>query len=913
MFGVDNRSKTSHDNIILSNNLNNSNTTTHPKNTNHNTKSNHFKWHFKLRNKKNTPQNTNTNNNIHYVDTINTTSNNLISNNCRCCGITLHYPTDVNRIKCLTCNTYFILNNDNSSCTPLSDSNSPMFNNNSFENDTLVSYNSLKDAIKKDEININLNKNSNISIHKSYENVDQLIRYSFTNHEVLNKCFSLNNHSIPLNFHEIGKFYSLLLKLPTKRPFFKLLTYSLYILKHPPKFENFDQVHWLLILFEIPLHNDCLINKINPKLPVECNNLCYDILKRLIGLLSSLNSNILRHLMNLWSRLPVKDFSYKINFINLYITFHLNRLFTHLIYDKLGNHIPTNKTEDDITFKNKFNFKDLIKNNDSSLLASLGFYDDDLINCNDLSSYNFNENLKISISFYSDCWHLKSACHLMSVLFYANRKHHKVEIDSFYNSLIDYINLKQDFDIWQFNNTFMEHEKNIKLHQENYTTDHLLMEQNKSYLGITTVNGVYKRSNFTICSYPFLISLGSKIKILEYESKKLMGLKAEEAFLASVIDGSKTNDIFFKLRIRRDHITNDSLRQIQSHPKSIRKSLKVEFVNEQGIDAGGLKKEWFLLLTKELFDENKGLISYKNEKKLAYFAILHKSNNIEKANSTDDTKNLELYYLLGVFIGMAIYNSIILDITFPKFLYKKLLNPEYKATIEDLKEVEPTMVSNFNKLSKLDDITNLGLKFEISINDIYDNIKNYELIPNGSNIPVDDTNKFYYINKYTRFLLDEIVDKQFTQFFNGFRHAMGTDSLNLFTPFEIQKLVTGSDEYNKENSKLDIEILKNVSKFTNCSNDDIIVIWFWKYFEHLSIMQQKRLLRFITGTDRIPALGLSSIQLKITILIDNKFSTRLPISHTCFNEICLWEYESFDILRAKLDTAINESEGFALQ
>lgn len=38
----------------------------------------------------------------------------------------------------------------------------------------------------------------------------------------------------------------------------------------------------------------------------------------------------------------------------------------------------------------------------------------------------------------------------------------------------------------------------------------------------------------------------------------------------------------------------------------LKKSLRIEFVGEDGVDAGGLRKEWFLLLVRQLFDPQYG-------------------------------------------------------------------------------------------------------------------------------------------------------------------------------------------------------------------------------------------------------------------------------------------------------------------
>lgn len=871
----------------------------------------YLRWTNKILNKKQTIQETSTgaSKNDEFTSVIGLKPDSALhlqSTHCRCCGTTLNFPNHINRIKCLVCNTYFSIgvidasnsidtgNSELATATTTTASKLEAASQNVMDN-TLIppaSLSSLKLAIKNDELLIKTNLNNTQSIHKAYKNVDALIEKSFGKLESLNSCFQLKkgqHQKLNLNLEEIKLFYNLLIELPTKRPIFKLLTYSLYLLKHPPLNLKVHQLNWILIILEIPLLYQSLIGK--NSLSPHFNDVCYDITKRILGIISMVDKLSMKCLIDFWSRLPVTQFVEKVNFINLYITFHINRLYTHSLFDKFGQNTKLKETEDDINYKEKMNSKS-IKSLNSNYKCILDLLD---------SGSNFDHiNLKISISSYSECWHLRTACHLMSYLFHSNQKYHKVEDSCFYNSLVDYVNVRQDYDVWQFNNSFTEHEKNSK----DLTNHYLLMEKNKSYLGISVFNGVYKRSVFTLCSYPFLISLGSKISILEHDAKREMILKAEQAFINSFVEGQKNHEIYFKMNIRREFITTDSLKQIQSHPNDVRKLLKINFINEQGIDAGGLKKEWFLLLTKELFDLKNRLITYNNENQFAYFAVNHNTDKIK----------YELYYLLGVVVGMAIYNSIILDIKFPKLLYKKLLG--FKTTFEDLFEIEPTIAKNLKQLGKMtsEEISNLSLNFEITIVDINNVSKTYELVENGSELHLNASNKFEYISKYSRYLLDKIVEKQFVQFSKGFRHVMGNNILTLFTPAEIQKLIIGDDNLNESN-RYDIEILKNISKFKNCDNQDIIVIWFWEYFNELSIEQQKKLMRFVTGSDRIPATGLTSLTFKVTKLrdISNVYSERLPISHTCFNEICLWEYKSKDALKAKIDLAINESEGFGLK
>ena len=50
------------------------------------------------------------------------------------------------------------------------------------------------------------------------------------------------------------------------------------------------------------------------------------------------------------------------------------------------------------------------------------------------------------------------------------------------------------------------------------------------------------------------------------------------------------------------------MRQISRKQSDLKKKLKVTFVGEPGLDMGGLTKEWFLLLIKQIFHENYGII-----------------------------------------------------------------------------------------------------------------------------------------------------------------------------------------------------------------------------------------------------------------------------------------------------------------
>ncbi|TID15756.1 hypothetical protein CANINC_004285 [Pichia inconspicua] len=753
---------------------------------------------------------------------------------CICCGNELKYPVDIYKVKCLVCTTYLSLDEKDSE----------------IKNDNLIlSYKTFKETLKIDP------SNSKVKI---------MLEEIFSSHSSLNQSFiqeknrSVSYDSPNLNFYDIKKFYYKLDKFSNQDILYQVLKSSVYLLKHPPYKLKFHQLNWLLIMFENTLLGHTLAG--TSKKGAKIDILCYEIVKRLIGIFSNLESSNLLYLLHWWSGLPKDEFENKINLINLYLSFHINRLHYHATYDKQGVHISPKETENDILYKENYHM--------------------------DITPV---DTIQVPVCMYNDSWHIKTACHLLSCFKLINNKYHKVSETQFYNSSVEHINIIQDFNIWQLNTKRDKKERNL----HNLTADILIMEQKRGYLGVSVYNGVYAYPSFTISEYSFLIPLSCKIAVLEQDSKRLMNILAEEALISSLVEGtSKNNDAYLRLRVHRDNITKDSLHQIMKKSSDVRKQLRIEFVGEPGIDGGGIKKEWFSLIINDIFDPRRGLIDYDNE--------------MGFANLSSNSHHFRLLYLLGEIIGMAISNSIILNIRFPTVMYKKLLG--HKTEFKDLYEMEPTIFNNLKKLSKMSDteIKQLQLTFEITFSG-----KNYELISNGKDTFVTGDNVSLYVEKYASFIVDGRIEEQFSHFSKGFHNVVDSKAFMMFSPKEAQKLIIGDEN---ENMKYDLYLLQTVTQYTCCSEEDNVVIWFWSFFEDLNVRKQHKLMKFITGTDMIPPLGINSMHFKVTKLEDiQKYSERLPVSHTCFNEICIWEYKSKEILAGKFIMAINESEGFTLK
>lgn len=63
------------------------------------------------------------------------------------------------------------------------------------------------------------------------------------------------------------------------------------------------------------------------------------------------------------------------------------------------------------------------------------------------------------------------------------------------------------------------------------------------------------------------------------------------------------------VRVRRNHLVEDAMDEVSRQlKKDLFKPLRVHFIGEEGIDAGGVKKEFFQLLVTELLCPDYGML-----------------------------------------------------------------------------------------------------------------------------------------------------------------------------------------------------------------------------------------------------------------------------------------------------------------
>lgn len=143
------------------------------------------------------------------------------------------------------------------------------------------------------------------------------------------------------------------------------------------------------------------------------------------------------------------------------------------------------------------------------------------------------------------------------------------------------------------------------------------------------------------------------------------------------------------------------------------------------------------------------------------------------------------FELIGTLLGLAIYNSVLLDLSFPTIVYKKLTGQD--ATLEDLKEIEPDLFNTLNNISKMEDgFENLFMTMSIS----YDNFgleEIFELVPGGKDIPLTRENRDQFVEKYVDWYFNSSIEKQYRPFHRGFFKVISKESIRVRHNFKILK------------------------------------------------------------------------------------------------------------------------------
>uniref|UniRef100_T1JDY1 E3 ubiquitin-protein ligase n=1 Tax=Strigamia maritima TaxID=126957 RepID=T1JDY1_STRMM len=355
----------------------------------------------------------------------------------------------------------------------------------------------------------------------------------------------------------------------------------------------------------------------------------------------------------------------------------------------------------------------------------------------------------------------------------------------------------------------------------------------------------------------------------------------------------------FEIKVNRSNILEDSFRIISNvpRPELLKTKLWIEFENEIGLDYGGLSREWFFLLSREMFNPYYGLFEYS--------ATDNYTLQINPFSGVCNEDHVAYFKFIGRVVGMAVYHGKLLDAFFIRPFYKMMLGKT--ITITDMESVDSEYYNSLVWILE-NDPAELDIRFCVD-EETFGLMHQRELKPNGANIPVTQENKKEYIDLVILERFMSRIQPQMNAFLEGFCEIVPLTLIKIFDEQELELLIGGI-------GKIDVKDWKTNTVYKGDYHANHIVIqWFWRVVLSFNNELRARLLQFVTGTSRVPMNGFKELygsngpQLFTIEKWGN--AKNYPRAHTCFNRLDLPPYESYQDLREKVLTAIEGAEIFS--
>lgn len=370
------------------------------------------------------------------------------------------------------------------------------------------------------------------------------------------------------------------------------------------------------------------------------------------------------------------------------------------------------------------------------------------------------------------------------------------------------------------------------------------------------------RLNPSLMSGSFSILLQNH-KVLDFDNKR-------NYFRQQLHKRSNSRDQYgsLQLNVRRSHVFEDSYHQLQGRTGDEIKygKLNVKFHDEEGVDAGGVTREWSQVLSRQMFNPDYALF-----KTSAVDRVTYQPNRSSWVNSD----HLSYFKFVGRVIGKAIYDNRLLDCYFTRSFYKHILGKTVE--IRDMEAADPTFYRSLMWMNENDITGVLDLTFSME-DEEFGEKRIVDLKPNGRDIPVTEENKQEYIHLITQQKLTVAIKDQIKSFLTGFNEIIPPWLIRIFNEQELELLISGLPY-------IDVDDWKNNTEYQGYTESSPQIQWFWRAVRSFDQEERTKLLQFVTGTSKVPLEGFSNLQgsggvQKFQIHKDFSSIQRLPSAHT---------------------------------
>ncbi|CAF1517768.1 unnamed protein product [Rotaria magnacalcarata] len=274
------------------------------------------------------------------------------------------------------------------------------------------------------------------------------------------------------------------------------------------------------------------------------------------------------------------------------------------------------------------------------------------------------------------------------------------------------------------------------------------------------------------------------------------------------------------VHVNRKDIMETSFRTIMSvrDAEVLKTRLWIIFDGERGLDYGGVSREWFLLLSREIFNPYYGLFEYST--------IDNYTLQINPLSGIFNEEHIKYFRFIGRIIGMAIYHGKLLEAFFIRPFYKMLLSKS--ITLADMESVDREYYQSLKYILD-NDPAELDLYFVVS-EEVLGDLREHELKTDGQNIQLTEQNKQEYIELVIKYRFIQRIVTQMNAIKQGFQDILPLDSIKMFDEKEVELLISGLGEINVNDWRT-YAIYKG-----GYTPENAVIQWFWKVSDMFSFI-----------------------------------------------------------------------------
>jgi hypothetical protein len=340
--------------------------------------------------------------------------------------------------------------------------------------------------------------------------------------------------------------------------------------------------------------------------------------------------------------------------------------------------------------------------------------------------------------------------------------------------------------------------------------------------------------------------------------------------------------------ISRERAWDDSAQTLmRSQPSLLRRGLERASYRGEQAGGAGLLRDWFSLIA--------GAVSFRptDDDHVAPMFSPREGTPFDEIfrNNTRDN-----YNALGRVFALSIIHGLPLGIVLPDYFYKKLLG--LTLVLDDMKGFLPD--EEYGPLEYAMD--------QARTEDEMESVFGQPLTGSGANEDVSLANRNVQLAAALDNFCTNGSPEKFRAMADGLFSVIPRQLFSHVSPQDLASFIRGAHE-------IDISGMRQYSQTEKLGyqRNSTQIEWLFTVLEEYDQPMRSKFLRFVTGRSVLPTGGFSALRPAIQIVPRDRLSDRgfvsLAITHTCYHQIDLPQYQSLEELRRFLTIAVESDAG----